>query len=218
MFLSISGYPNTGDTGRCGACLDGRATAQKSWGQRRRIKVSRKVLFVTSILMICLCSPGWAQSPLDLPEEPLRLIALSATDDCPICARQTREIAFQMFEQRFHAGRMFTTTGSCRLVRTALSEDNELGLLCDSPGKESLPLLTFRFHTAANHLVGISPADFTEENIASKFPSAPPGTVFEGILETILFRYGDGTTYNYSASRGVIQVHCRLISLTRQTP
>jgi len=191
---------------------------QRSWVKRRRSKVDKKVLFLISILIICFSSIGWAQSPLDLPEEPLRLIALSATDPCSICARQTREIAFQLFEQQFHAGRMFTTTGSCRLVRTALSEDNEVGLSCDSPRKESLPVLTFRFHTGANHLVGISPADFTEESIASEFLSAPPGTVFEGIIETILFRYGDGTTYNYSASRGVIQVHCRLLTLKRQSP
>lgn len=193
-------------------------SCQRSWGKRRRSKVDKKVPFLISILIICFCSIGWAQSPLELPEEPLRLIALSATDPCSICARQTREIAFQLFEQQYHAGRMFTTTGSCRLVRAALSEDNEVGLSCDSPRKESLPLLTFRFHTAASHLVGISPADFTEDGVASGFLSAPPGTVFEGSFETILFRYGDGTTYNYSASRGVIQVHCRLITLTRKSP
>jgi hypothetical protein len=180
--------------------------------------VDKRVVIPISMLIICFCSPGWAQSPLELPEEPLRLIELSATDDCPICAQQTRQVAFQMFEQRFHAGKMFTTTDSCRFVRTPSSEENELGLSCDSPRKESLPLLTFRFHTAATHLVGISPGDFTEDSIASEFLSAPPGAVFEGILETILFRYGDGTTYNYSARRGVVQVHCRVITLTRQSP
>ena len=113
---------------------------------------------------------------------------------------------------------MLTTTGSCRLVRTALSEENELDLSCDSPGKASLPLLTFRFHTPASHLVGISPADFTEEGIASEYRSAVPGTVFEGIIHTVAFLYGDGTTYNYFAGRGVIQVHCRLLTLKRQSP
>jgi len=180
--------------------------------------VDKRVLFLISIVIICFCSTGGAQSPLDQPEEPLRLIALSATDPCSICARQTREIAFQLFEEQFHAGKMFTTAGSCRLVRTVLGEDNELELSCDSPRKESLPLLTFRFHTAANHLVGISPADFTEDSIAGEFLSAPPGTVFQGIIETILFRYGEGSTFHYSARRGVIQVHCRLITLTRQSP
>ncbi len=180
--------------------------------------MNRKVLFVTLVLMTCFCSHGWAQSPLELPEEPLRLIALSATDPCPICAQQTREIAFQMFEQRFHAGSMLTTTDSCRLVRTTSSEDNELDLSCDSATKGSLAQLTFRFHTAANHLVGISPSDFTEDNIVSEFLSAPPGAVFEGILETILFRYGEGSTYNYSARRGGIQVHCRLLTLKKQSP
>jgi hypothetical protein len=180
--------------------------------------MKKKVLFLISILIIYPCSSGWAQTPLDFPEKPLRLIAESAKDSCSICGRQTREKAFQLFEEQFPAGRILATTGSCRLVRTALSEENELVLSCDFPGKESLPLLTLRFHTSANHLVGISPADFTEEGIASEYLSSAPGTVFEGIIKTIAFRYGDGTTYNYSASREVIQVHCRLLTLKRQSP
>ena len=163
--------------------------------------MKKNVLFLISILMIFPCSSGWAQTPLDFPEKPLRLIAESAKDSCPICARQTREKAFQLFEEQFPPGRMLTTTGSCRLVRTASSEENELVLSCDSPGKESLPLLTFRFHTSTNHLVGISPADFTEEGIASEYLSAVPGTVFEGTVSTIAFPYGDGTTYNYFAQQ-----------------
>jgi len=191
---------------------------QRSWGQRRRSKVDKRVLFLSSILMIVFCFPGWAQSPIELPEGPLRLIALSLTDPCPICAREAREIAFQLLEQQFQAGKVFTTTGSCRLVRTTLSEDNELELSCHSPRKESLPLLTFYFHTAASHLDGISLADFTEDRIAGEFRSAPPGTVFDGTVETILFRYGEGSTYHYSARRGVIQVHCRLLTLKRRSP
>ena len=180
--------------------------------------MKKKGLFLFSILIVYSCSSGWAQTSLDFPEKPLRLIAESARDPCSICARQTREIAFQLFEQQFPAGRIFTTTGSCQLVRTALSEENELVLSCDVPEKDPLPLLTFRFHTVANHLVGISPADFTEESTASEFRSAPFGTVFEGIIEPILFRYGDGTTFNYSASRGGLQVHCRLLTLKRKSP
>lgn len=180
--------------------------------------MKKKVPSLISILIMYSCCSGWAQTPFDFPEKPLRMIAESATDPCSICARQTREKAFQLFEEQFPAGRILTTTGSCRLVRTALNEENELVLSCDFPGKESLPLLTLRFHTSADHLVGISPADFTEEGIASEYLLAPPGTAFEGIIKTIPFRYGDGTTYNYSASRGVIQVHCRLLALKRQSP
>ena len=180
--------------------------------------MKKKILFLLSILIVYSCSLGWAQTSLDFPEKSLRLIAESAKDPCSICARQTREKAFLLLEEQFHAGRIFTTTGSCGLVRTASSQENELVSSCDFPGKESLPLLTFRFHTAANHLVGIAPADYTAENIAAEFLSAPPGTVFEGTLETILFRYGDGTTFNYSAKRGVVQVHCRLLTLKKQSP
>ena len=180
--------------------------------------MKKKVLFLISILIVCSRSSGWAQTPLEFPEKPLQLIADAAKDSCSICARQTREKAFQMFEEQFPAERILTTTGSCRLLRTALSKENELVLSCDFPAKESLPLLALRFHTSANHLVGISPADFTEEGIVSEYRSAPPGTVFEGIIKTIAFRYGDGTTYSHSSSRGVIQVHCRLLTLKSQSP
>jgi hypothetical protein len=180
--------------------------------------MKKRVFSLISILIVYSCSSGWAQPPFDFPEKALRLIAESARDSCTICARQTREKAFRLFEDQFLPERIFTTTGSCRLVRTALSEENELVLSCDFPGKESLPLLTLRFHTPANHLVGISAADFTEESIASDYLSATPGTVFEGIIKTIIFLYGDGTTFSYSASRGVIQIHCRLLTLKRQSP
>ncbi|MFB3884471.1 MAG: hypothetical protein ACE144_04535 [Thermodesulfobacteriota bacterium] len=180
--------------------------------------MKKKVLLLTSILIIYSFSSGWAQTPLDFPEKALRLIAESAKDSCTICARQTLEKAFRLFDEQFPPERIFTTTGSCRFVRTALSEENELALSCDFPGKESLPLLTLRFHTPSNHLVGISAADFTEESIASDYLSAPPGTVFEGMIKTIVFLYGDGATYSYSASRGVIQVHCRLLTVKKKSP
>jgi hypothetical protein len=180
--------------------------------------VKKKALLLLSVLMVYSGSLVWAQTPLEFPEKPLRLLAESVKDTCPICAKQTREKAFQLIEEQFFAGSMLATTGFCRLVRMASSDENELALSCDVPGKESLPLLTFRFHTSANHLVGVSPADYTEETVAKEFLSAAPGTVFEGTIETILFRYGDGTTFSYSASRGVVQVHCRLLTLQKQSP
>ncbi len=181
--------------------------------------MKKKFLFLLSILIVYSSSLGWAQTPLVFPKEPLRLIAESVKDSCSICARQTREKAFRLLEEQFSAGRILTTTGSCRLVRTASSDENELVLSCDTSGKESesLPLLTLRFHTSANHLVGISPSDYTKESVASEVQSAAPGTAFEGTLKTILFRYGDGTTFNYFASKGVIQVHCCLLTLKRQS-
>jgi hypothetical protein len=177
-----------------------------------------KVFLLVSMLVLYCSSGGLAQTPLDFPETPLRLIAESIGEPCAICARETREKAFQLIEERFAAGKTFTTTGSCLLARTDLSEENELMLSCDLPGRESLPLISFRFHTPANHLVGISTADFTDEAIVSAYRSASPGTVFEGALRTIAFRYGVGTSFSYNTSRKVIQVHCRLLSLKRQSP
>ena len=46
--------------------------------------MKEKVLFLISILMISPCSSGWAQTPLEFPEKPLRLIAESAKDSCSV--------------------------------------------------------------------------------------------------------------------------------------
>jgi hypothetical protein len=179
--------------------------------------VKARVAFLISLLIGYSCCPAWAQISLDFPEEPLRLIAESAMEPCSICARQMREKAIELLEDQFPAGKLFTTTGFCRLARTALAEENELIVSCDFAVAESLPLLTFRFHTQDAHLVGISPADFTEAEIVSEYRLAPPGTVFEGTLEPILFRYGDGPTFSYSASREVVQIHCRLRALKKRS-
>ena len=74
-------------------------------------------------------------------------------------------------------------------------------------------LLTFRAHTAENHLVGIAASDYTEARTADLLTSAPTETLFEGSLEIIAYRYGDGPTYNYFPSMSHLQVHCRILEL-----
>ena len=70
---------------------------QGSWDKRRRNKVTKRIPFLISILMIYFCSSGWAQTPLDFPEKALRLIADSTKNPCSICAQQTEQKAFQLF-------------------------------------------------------------------------------------------------------------------------
>jgi hypothetical protein len=95
-------------------------------------------------------------------------------------------------------------------MRTDACGENELVLTCYLT---PFPLLTFRFHTAAKHLVGISTTDFTEKRLASEYGSAATGARFEGTLKIVTYRYGDGPSYNYYLVRNHIQVHCRILDI-----
>ena len=171
------------------------------------------VWLLLPILLLFSCSYGQAQTPLSLPEPALQLLAESAAESCSICARQLREQAYDFLDQDFPLERILATTESCLLLRSPLGEENELVLSCDHAEKDSLPLLIFRFHTQASHLVGISPGDFTADEPAAEYLAAGPGTAFEGTLKIVAFRYGNRPSFNYSAGRGIIQVHCRILTL-----
>jgi len=174
-----------------------------------------KLWVLVPVLILVSGLSAQAQTPLNLPETALRLIAGSIVDSCSICARQSRENAFQLLDQEFPVGGVFATTDSCFLVRSSAAEENELVLTCRSAGKESLPLLIFRFHTPANHLVGISPEDFTLDGPVREYSAAGPEMALRGTLKIVAFRYGDRPSFIYSTNRGVLQVQCQLLALRR---
>jgi hypothetical protein len=155
---------------------------------------------------------GEAETPaaLDLPEEAFQLLAESASDPCSICAEETREKAFQVLDDAFKPGRILKSNRLCQFMRTDACGENELVLTCCLT---SSPLLTFMFHTAEKHLVGICTTDFTEKRFASEYCSGATGTRFEGALEIIAYRYGDGPSYNYYCAGNHIQVHCRILDI-----
>jgi hypothetical protein len=168
------------------------------------------------ILLLFSCPYGQAQTSLTLPEPALRLLAESAADSCSICARQLREQAYDLLDREFPLEKILVTTPSCLLLRSPRGEENELVLSCAHAEKDPLPVLIFRFHTPARHLVGISPGDFTAAEPAAEYLAAGPEAAFEGTLKIIAFRYGNRPTFNYSAGRGVIQIHCQVITLRRK--
>ena len=131
---------------------------------------------------------------VDLPERCVRLLVESNEDPCSICAKASREKAFQTLEAVFRPGRIIKSSPACRFTHTDV-------------------LLTFRAHTAENHLVGIAASDYTEARTADLLTSSPTETLFEGSLEIIAYRYGDGPTYNYFPSMSHLQVHCRILEL-----
>ena len=167
------------------------------------------------LLLLAIASSviaGEAETPaaFGLPEEAFQLLTESASDPCSICAKKTREKAFQVLNSAFKPGRILKSNHFCQFMRTDACGENELVLTCYLTAS---PLLTFRFHTPEKHLVGICQTDFTQRRFAREYCSAATGTRFEGALEIVAYRYGDGPSYNYYFARNHIQVHCRILGL-----
>ncbi|HYA02670.1 MAG TPA: hypothetical protein VEI04_06115 [Syntrophobacteria bacterium] len=151
------------------------------------------------------------------------LLAESGVDPCAICSKETRNKAFQILNRQLLPGRIFKTSPDCLLIRST-SGENELAPVCypagapvkTREGEGQLPRVAFRFHTSAKHLVGIAEKDFTGEQVAADHLSAPSGTLFSGVLEIVVYKYGDGPTYNYYPTSNELQVHCKLLDLKPQ--
>jgi hypothetical protein len=157
----------------------------------------------------------------------LQSLTESSKDPCPICARQTKKKAFEIINTELRAQRVFSSGDLCRFIRTTEFSVNELSLTCYPPfsslkkeptqdqGTVEFPLLTFRFHTPEQYLIGIAEKDFTRTVLGDQYHSWPPGTIFDGKLELVRYEYGDGPTYNYYPKRNHLEVHCRLLDLKK---
>ena len=151
------------------------------------------------------------------------LLAESSVDPCAVCSKETRSKAFQILNRELLPGRIFKTTPDCLLV---LSTSDGYGLtpVCypagapakAKEGEGQLPRVAFRFHTSAKHLVGVAEKDFTSGQVVADCLSAPPGTLFSGVLEIVAYKYGDGPTYNYYPTMHQLDIHCRLLDLKPQ--
>jgi hypothetical protein len=157
----------------------------------------------------------------------LQALTESSKDPCPICARQTKKKAFKIISTELRANRVLSSNHLCRFIRTTEFSVNELSLTCYPPfsgrvkeptqdqGTVEFPLLTFRFHTPEQYLIGIAEKNFTPRVLGDQYHSLPPGTIFDGKLELIRYEYGDGPTYNYYPKRNHLEVHCRLLDLKK---
>ncbi|UCG81254.1 MAG: hypothetical protein JSV60_02945 [Desulfobacterales bacterium] len=174
------------------------------------MKNGLSLLFLLTIVSSAVAGEAETPAARSLPQEAFRLLAESASDPCSICAKETREKAFRVLERAFKPGKILKSNHLCQFIRTDACGENELALTCYLT---PLPLLTFRFHTAANHLVGISTTDLTEKRLANEYFSAATGARFEGTLEIVTYKYGDGPSYNYYFTGNHIQVHCRILDI-----
>lgn len=147
--------------------------------------------------------------PDGLPAEAFELLTKSTTDSCSACARDHRRQAFQILDDRFWPGLVLRSDSLSRFTM-APGSGNELVL---APGAGAESRLTFRFHTAADRLVGIAESDMTEESLAARLRSAPEGTLFDGAIEVVGFAYGDGAAFLYHASRNSVEIQCRVLEI-----
>jgi len=188
------------------------------------MKIAISLLLSLGIFSSALAGESELSTVMERLDGALTLLAESSVDPCPICSKQTRSKAFQTLNAELMPGRVVKTAAACLLVGVATSDGSELAPSCYPAGapvkrKEGeaearLPRVTFRFHTAGRHLVGVAQSDFTVEDLVADYHAAPAGTSFSGVLEIVEFKYGDGPTYNYYPTGNQLQIHCRFLSLT----
>lgn len=148
----------------------------------------------------------------DVPPEAKELLAESEADSCSICAREKRERAFRILEERFPPGAIVASDDD-NLFRVLPGGENELFL---GDGAADHPLLVYRFHTASTHLVGIAPEDLTDPSTASVLLAAPEDAAFRGMLRVIPYEYGDGPSFLHSAAKGRVVVMCRILAMDEE--
>ena len=149
------------------------------------------------------------------PEEALDLLTQSTRDSCSICAEKNRKKAFAVLDEFYPPETILASNEGRRLERMP---DGLLELRFNDYDREQ-PRLTFRFHTGAEHLIGIEPADYTDAAIAAEVDAPPQGSAstvtFSGAIRIVPFAYGDGPSYLYSPSENHLQIQCQVLDLAR---
>ena len=122
------------------------------WHMKKGLLILILLVMVSSVI----AGETEPQAVIELPKEALELLAESASDPCSICESKTREKAFKILNVSFMPGKILRSNNLCRFMRTKACGENELALTCHLT---PLPFLTFRFHTAEKHMVGVSTPD-----------------------------------------------------------
>ena len=177
--------------------------------------------YIFTILLFWVCTPTIAEDKIFLVDlvshnEAIELLAKSIDESCDICVEQILKKAFNLLDRDLKPGKTIVTSAACLFEKNVSTGVNELTASCYSgnTGSTPYPILTFRFHTPAEKLAGISAADLTKKQNTSEYRSNT-GELFEGILQIIEFRYGDGQTFHYLRNAHHLQVHCKLMDLNQ---
>ncbi len=157
-----------------------------------------------------------AASGFEYPLVPGKLLADALVDTCPICVKELRDRAYVILDKAFPPGTRFTHEAFSREPGGknifAPGDHREKRLYKKDPTKGDIyfPRVLFRFHTSADHLVGIGKNDYTDASPAKDFSALPPAGLFRGNATVVRFDYGNGKSFTYSPSDNIIYIHCRL--------
>lgn len=179
------------------------------------------VLNIAIMMMLAPALSTTGLHALDLPDDAFVLLAEAAADPCSICADRKIQKAFEIMDNILVPGTVIQTDEHCRLIKIAAGKDNEFSLSCYPPDTltafltedEQPPVVVFAFYTPQNRLVGIAETDYTDRPTADQFHDSRPGTVYEGRIRLIPYKYGDGPTYNYFQQTNKLMIHCRVLQL-----
>jgi hypothetical protein len=131
-----------------------------------------------------------------------------------VCIREKRADAFALADEWFTPG---TRVQSTAQSGWRVLPGGEQELYFGSP-EERLPTLSFRFHTDSDHLIGIRPDQYTDEDLARRILALPPGESRTETLEVIPFAYGDGASFLFDEEQNRLQVQCRVLADEPATP
>ena len=168
-------------------------------------------LVLTMAFSAAAAEPAASMEHLD---QALRLLHESYQETCPICAEQTKHKAFVLLNEALPPGTIIAADERCVFIRAPEKRSNAMLLSCDAwPDNGTRTAVILQFHTAADHLVGVSKLDYTDEKIADELNIASPGFRFRGSAVVIDYSYGDGPAYNYQVKSDQLVIHCRILSL-----
>lgn len=178
--------------------------------------IINQILFVSGI-------SGDENESFEPPRLVLKLIIDSYSEKCRICAKKTRNRAFKILNQYFYKGRIIQSRSDCSFIKTYINRNNELLPECyktreiyrNTPekGVEEFPLITFKFHTKKNHLIGILQKDYTHQKFEDIYRKSTYKDRFFIKIKIIYYKYGDGPTCNYFRDKNQLQVHCKILDM-----
>ncbi len=177
------------------------------------------VIVFAWLLVCCASSPNRPATPL---EKALHKLGESLVESCPICVQQLRKEAYALLNSEFPTGK---TISSDVIGFIAYSEQTQSIIIAGTDVRKKgrsdagiayeLPLVVFRYHTAANHMAGIAPADYTDATFAAQLASFDNNRTFSGIIHIIPFRYGEGNSFTYSPKENLVLVHCKVVRIEK---
>ncbi|MCU0577301.1 MAG: hypothetical protein MUD15_10825 [Desulfobacterota bacterium] len=180
------------------------------------------IMIVLMMPVLSLAIDMQAPYAFDLPDEAFRLMAEATVDPCSLCVEKKLKEAYAVMNRMLQPGLVMESDERCRFLKRNPGDGFELSPVCQPTGAlkqaggegRKPPDVVFVFYTPQARLVGISENDYTDAGTAAVFNDSPLGTVFEGRIRLIPYKYGDGPTYTYFQGANKLQIHCTVIKLT----